>query len=63
MRKLDFASVRSMPDQLAERIVKLGKEPNLSPEWHSEYVEGTSFVEMIIEDLRQNGLRSTAIAK
>jgi len=43
-------------DQLAERIVQLGGEPNLSPEGmlnrsHSEYVEGESLVEMITEDL------------
>jgi bacterioferritin len=43
-------------DQLAERIVQLGGEPNLSPERmlmrsHSEYVEGTSLVDMIKEDL------------
>ncbi len=43
-------------DQLAERIVQLGGEPNLSPEGllgrsHSEYVEGTSLVDMITEDL------------
>ncbi|MGD9852824.1 MAG: bacterioferritin [Nitrospirales bacterium] len=43
-------------DQLAERIVQLGGEPNLSPEGmlmrsHAEYVEGTSLVEMIKEDL------------
>ncbi|MEX2492462.1 MAG: ferritin-like domain-containing protein [Nitrospirales bacterium] len=43
-------------DQLAERIVQLGGEPNLSPDGmltrsHSEYVEGTSLVEMITEDL------------
>jgi bacterioferritin len=43
-------------DQLAERIVQLGGEPNLSPEGllsrsHSEYVEGVSLVEMITEDL------------
>ena len=43
-------------DQLAERIVQLGGEPNLSPEGmlnrsHSEYVEGESLVEMIKEDL------------
>ncbi len=43
-------------DQLADRIVQLGGEPNLSPEGllsrsHSEYVEGTSLVEMITEDL------------
>ena len=43
-------------DHLAERIVQLGGEPDLSPEGllhrsHSEYVEGTSLVEMIREDL------------
>jgi bacterioferritin len=43
-------------DQLAERIVQLGGEPNLSPvgllsRSHSEYVEGESLVEMITEDL------------
>ncbi|HNP62083.1 MAG TPA: ferritin-like domain-containing protein [Nitrospirales bacterium] len=43
-------------DQLAERIVQLGGEPNLSPDGmlmrsHSEYVEGTSLVDMIKEDL------------
>ena len=43
-------------DQLAERIVQLGGEPNLSPDGllsrsHSEYVEGQSLVEMITEDL------------
>ncbi len=43
-------------DQLAERITQLGGEPNLNPEGmlsrsHSEYVEGTSLVDMIKEDL------------
>jgi bacterioferritin len=43
-------------DQIAERLVQLGGEPNLSPEGilirsHSEYVEGESLVEMIREDL------------
>lgn len=43
-------------DQLAERIVQLGGEPNLSPEGmlsrsHSEYIEGGSLVEMITENL------------
>ncbi|MEO6201644.1 MAG: ferritin-like domain-containing protein [Nitrospirales bacterium] len=43
-------------DQLAERIVQLGGAPNFSPEGmlmrsHSEYVEGTSLVDMIKEDL------------
>jgi bacterioferritin len=43
-------------DQISQRIVQLGGEPNLSPEGlasrsHSEYVEGSSLVEMIKEDL------------
>ena len=43
-------------DRIAQRIVQLGGEPNLSPEGllirsHSEYVEGESLVEMITEDL------------
>jgi bacterioferritin len=43
-------------DQLAARIVQLGGEPNFSPEGiaersHSEYVEGTTLLEMIREDL------------
>jgi bacterioferritin len=43
-------------DHLAERIVQLGGEPNLSPEGmlnrsHSEYVEGVTLVEMITENL------------
>jgi len=43
-------------DQIAERIVQLGGAPNLSPEGmltrsHSEYVEGTTLVDMIKEDL------------
>ncbi|HTR02208.1 MAG TPA: ferritin-like domain-containing protein [Thermoanaerobaculia bacterium] len=43
-------------DQIAQRIVQLGGEPNFSPEGlatrsHSEYVEGTTLVEMIQEDL------------
>ncbi len=43
-------------DQLAERIVQLGGEPNLSPDGlsgrsHSEYIEGTSLKDMIKEDL------------
>jgi bacterioferritin len=43
-------------DQIAQRIVQLGGEPNLSPEGmltrsHSEYVEGQSLVDMIKEDL------------
>ena len=43
-------------DQLAERIVQLGGEPNLCPDGlssrsHAEYVEGTSLKDMIKEDL------------
>jgi bacterioferritin len=43
-------------DQIAERIVQLGGEPNFSPEGlssrsHSEYVEGATLVDMIQEDL------------
>jgi len=43
-------------DQIAQRIVQLGGDPNLSPEGlltrsHAEYVEGSSLIEMIREDL------------
>jgi bacterioferritin len=43
-------------DQIAQRIVQLGGEPDFSPEGlatrsHAEYVEGNSLVEMIKEDL------------
>jgi bacterioferritin len=43
-------------DQIAERIVQLGGEPNFNPEGltsrsHAEYVEGSSLVDMIKEDL------------
>lgn len=43
-------------DQIGERIVQLGGEPNLSPEGllsrsHSEYVEGETLLDMIKEDL------------
>src|SRR5207253_6821762 len=43
-------------DQLAERIVQLGGEPNFSPDQlsarsHSEYVEGKDLADMIQEDL------------
>jgi bacterioferritin len=43
-------------DEIAHRIVQLKGEPNLNPEGlltrsHSEYVEGTSLVDMIKEDL------------
>jgi bacterioferritin len=43
-------------DQIAQRIVQLGGAPNFSPDGlttrsHSEYVEGTSLLDMIKEDL------------
>jgi len=43
-------------DQIAERIVQLGGEPDLNPESltarsHSQYVEGKDLVDMIQEDL------------
>ncbi|WP_066740656.1 bacterioferritin [Cupriavidus sp. D384] len=43
-------------DQIAERIVQLGGEPDLSPDSlasrsHAEYVEGTSLTDMIKENL------------
>jgi bacterioferritin len=43
-------------DQLAARIIQLGGAPNFSPEGllmrsHSEYVEGTTLLDMIKEDL------------
>jgi bacterioferritin len=43
-------------DEIANRIVQLGGSPNFSPEGmlsrsHSEYVEGSTLVEMIREDL------------
>lgn len=43
-------------DQIAQRIVQLGGEPNFSPEdlltrSHAEYVEGKDLVDMIKEDL------------
>ena len=43
-------------DQIAERIVQLDGEPNFSPDGlasrsHSEYVEGTTLVDMLKEDL------------
>ncbi len=43
-------------DAIAERIVQLGGEPNFSPDGlatrsHAEYVEGTTLVDMIKEDL------------
>ncbi|HUP65584.1 MAG TPA: ferritin-like domain-containing protein, partial [Thermoanaerobaculia bacterium] len=43
-------------DEIAGRIVQLGGSPNFSPEGllsrsHSEYVEGTTLIDMIREDL------------
>jgi bacterioferritin len=43
-------------DQIAERIVQLGGDPDFSPQGlatrsHAEYVEGNSLPEMIKEDL------------
>jgi len=43
-------------DQIAQRIVQLGGEPNFNPEGllsrsHAEYVEGDTLVDMIKEDL------------
>jgi bacterioferritin len=43
-------------DQIAERIVQLGGEPDFAPDGltthsHAEYVEGTSLADMIKEDL------------
>jgi len=43
-------------DQISQRIVQLGGEPNLNPEGlltrsHAEYVEGTTLTDMIKEDL------------
>jgi bacterioferritin len=50
------AEEQSHADQIAERIVQLGGEPDLSPDSltarsHSEYIEGTSLIDMIKEDL------------
>lgn len=47
---------QSHADLISQRIVQLGGEPNLSPDGlssraHSEYVEGTTLVDMIKEDL------------
>ena len=43
-------------DQIAERITQLDGEPNFSPDGlasrsHSEYVEGTTLIDMLKEDL------------
>jgi len=50
------AEEQAHADRIAERIVQLGGEPDLSPESlrsrsHSEYVEGDGLVDMIKEDL------------
>jgi bacterioferritin len=47
---------QSHADQIAERIVQLGGEPNFSPEGmlmrsHAEYAEGNTLADMIKEDL------------
>jgi bacterioferritin len=47
---------RAHAERIAARIVQLGGEPNFSPEGlsdrsHAEYVEGSSLVNMIREDL------------
>jgi len=54
---LQHANEESMhADQIAARIVQLGGGPNFSPEGlvtraHAEYVEGSSLIDMIREDL------------
>ena len=50
------AEEQAHADRIAERIVQLGGEPDLSPDTlssrsHSEYVEGEELVDMIKEDL------------
>jgi bacterioferritin len=50
------AEEQTHADQIAGRITQLGGAPNFSPEGmlsrsHSEYVEGTTLVDMIKEDL------------
>jgi len=50
------AEEQAHADQIAERIVQLGGEPdfdpkNLATRAHAEYVEGTTLTEMIKEDL------------
>jgi bacterioferritin len=50
------AEEQAHADQLAERITQLGGEPNFNPEGltsrsHSEYIEGTTLLDMIKEDL------------
>jgi len=50
------AAEQEHADRIAERIIQLDGSPNFSPEGllsrsHCEYVEGSSLVEMITEDL------------
>lgn len=50
------AEEQAHADQIAERIVQLRGQPDLSPEGlltrsHAEYVEGTDLIDMIREDL------------
>jgi bacterioferritin len=50
------AEEQAHADRIAQRIVQLGGEPNLSPDGlssrsHSEYVEGDTLTDMIKEDL------------
>ena len=50
------AEEQAHADRIAERIVQLGGEPDLAPDGlssrsHSEYIEGTTLVDMIKEDL------------
>ncbi len=50
------AEEQTHADQIAERITQLGGQPNFSPDGllmrsHSEYVEGSTLVDMIKEDL------------
>lgn len=50
------AEEQSHADEIAQRITQLGGEPNFDPQGlqsrsHSEYVEGTTLLDMIREDL------------
>jgi bacterioferritin len=50
------AEEQAHADRIAERITQLGGAPNFSPDGllsrsHSEYVEGTTLIDMIQEDL------------
>ena len=58
------AEEQAHADRIAERIVQLGGSPNFSPEGllsrsHSEYVEGTTLIDMIT---RKKGL-ATKVAR